>query len=580
MPKAIPYIRFSAAHQGDGSTVARQQDRIADWLSKNDDYFLLKETFHDLAVSGFSGKHLEDNQGFGRILQAIESGDIGSGDCILVEAIDRIGRLEPMEMFTHINKIVSNGVDIITLEDNQTFSHKTLNSGHGQLFTLVGKIQQAHEYSSRLSNRIRSAYLKKVERARNGQTDNIRRHTPFWLTTSGKLIPENTEVLRECIALYIKGYGHRKIILTLVEKHPILSNTHPSTLKRWFKNRALIGEWETSDGEVIPNVCEKAVDLETFYELQRLAKARARRPSPSESYELSGLCYCSNCGAPYHFRRKRHLKEIIIYANCSQYLKRGAHYCDNKPSWPYEVLKFIHDNTYSLHLALAAMDLQQSKDAKRLQLLIDEKGAIDDRLKKLIGVLEVAPDQEVLIVRLKELDGQQKQLSKEINYLEKVLSGEELNALDLASEPDYRGKLLRDEGGFQVYENNDPYLNSVNSDIDAIESDPIHLRSSLKRRGYAIELNQKTASIRDAYPRGEFTLIKRSTRHNCYLVRWYTPPFEILSAEDEETKYPIEEDERFFAMRRNCGVIAAASSYEELLETLESITEASVISKG
>ena len=143
------------------------------------------------------------------------------------------------------------------------------------------------------------------------------------------------------------------------------------------------------------------------------------------------------------------------------------------------------------------------------------------------------------------------------------------------SEPDYRGKLLSDEPGLQIYEDNDPYITGLNSDMDAIESDPVHLRSTLKKKGYTIELNQKTASIRDAYPRDEFTLIKRSTRHNCYLVRWYTPPFEVLSAYDDVTMDTTEAVEEYYAMRRNSGVITTANSYDELLEKLESIKGAS-----
>jgi len=39
--------------------------------------------------------------------------------------------------------------------------------------------------------------------------------------------------------------------------------------------------------------------------------------SKEASYELSGLCFCGECGAAFYYRRKRHKGDTIIYSNCS-----------------------------------------------------------------------------------------------------------------------------------------------------------------------------------------------------------------------------------------------------------------------
>ncbi|PTT99232.1 recombinase family protein, partial [Pseudomonas sp. HMWF031] len=89
MPYAIGYARFSSIKQGSGSSLERQQALIAKWLGENPEYKVYPKTFEDLGRSASKGDHLK--HGLGKLLQAIELKEIGDGDIILVEAIDRIG---------------------------------------------------------------------------------------------------------------------------------------------------------------------------------------------------------------------------------------------------------------------------------------------------------------------------------------------------------------------------------------------------------------------------------------------------------------------------------------------------------
>ena len=102
MPKAISYIRFSSKIQEKGDSLRRQQELINNWLKDNPDVTLSDLTFQDLGRSGYHGSHLKHQ--FGDMMDAIEANLIKSGDYILVEAIDRIGRLE---MLTALNIITS-----------------------------------------------------------------------------------------------------------------------------------------------------------------------------------------------------------------------------------------------------------------------------------------------------------------------------------------------------------------------------------------------------------------------------------------------------------------------------------------
>ncbi len=118
-------------------------------VDRTSDVELSGEAFEDLGLSGFKGNHLD--HAFGRLLIAIERKKIVSGDYILIEAVDRMGRLEPMDMLVLLQKIVKAGVNIVTLDDNTEYNVDSLNGGLLQL--LIGKFQQANQYSKNLSRR-------------------------------------------------------------------------------------------------------------------------------------------------------------------------------------------------------------------------------------------------------------------------------------------------------------------------------------------------------------------------------------------------------------------------------------------
>ena len=132
---------------------------------------------------------------------------------ILVEAVDRIGRLEPLEMLPLFSRIVKAGVSVITLEDGHVYDRSSVNET--SLFLLVAKIQQAHEYSNRLSRRINASYTARREKAKAGL--GIKRETPVWLTTDGQLVPHVAPHIAQAFQDYADGLGERRICRKLRE---------------------------------------------------------------------------------------------------------------------------------------------------------------------------------------------------------------------------------------------------------------------------------------------------------------------------------------------------------------------------
>ena len=498
-------MRFSASHQGRGSTLDRQQYLIDQWLSSHPTVKKSNLSATDKGKSGFKGDHLK--HGLGNILNAIDQGRIQKGDYILVEAMDRIGRLEPLDMVTLIQKIVAKGVIIVTLEDRNEYTLNSLNDSLGSLFILVGKVQQAHEYSKNLSRRITAAYEKKRSNARQGLPINL--NTPFWLNSSGRLIPENAEIVRKCINLYLKGYGTRKAILSLIDEYPKIRSVHPTTLKRWFTNRSLIGDW-SNKGDPIPDVFEPLVEPSVFYQLQNELKRRTKNMSPEETYDLSGLVVCDNCGSRFHFRRKKHSDYVIVYANCSTYLKRGAAFCDNNKTWPYEVLHAIYESTYWEKLSNLASNQYSNKEEEKLSTLQAQLKEVNERIDQLLEILISLPNQQNTKDKILIQDETKSTLEKKISSIERYLSSDE--NYDLGINPE-----------------------RLNDLYDELDADPIYRRDILKKAGYQLKARKDQISV-DAGPAGSetFTLVKRSTKHKCYFVEAYTPSHTLIEVSSEE----------------------------------------------
>jgi DNA invertase Pin-like site-specific DNA recombinase len=489
MPKAISYIRFSASHQGKGSTVERQSAYINEWLDNHPQIKLSSISAKDEGKSGYKGEHL--NHGLGKILKAIKSGEIKKGDYVLVEAIDRIGRLKSMDMISLINDIVSHGVSIITLEDSTEYSLATLNENASALFILIGKIQQAHNYSKSLSNRLSAAYKRKRDKAKNGEGISI--NTPIWLTTKGKIIPDKGEIIKLCINLYLQGYSANLILKELSIKHPEFYKPNPETFKKWFRHKALIGVWENL-GDPIEGVFEPLIDKETFYKLQRELDRRYKQMSPPSVYELSGLVSCELCSAKFYFRTKKHKNYTIIYANCSNYLKNGKSACTNNKTWPYEILKVILGRTINQRLFASVKETLSSKHTDKLVALQEELKDENSKEEKCLDLLMTLNESTAIKGRIAAIHTKQKRLRVQIREVEDQLSSS--NEDEKYAEDDL----------IALFE-------------ETLDS-PRLKQKILLASGYQISINDNLASI---YSKGAgismtFKLVQRSTRFNCYIV--------------------------------------------------------------
>jgi DNA invertase Pin-like site-specific DNA recombinase len=325
---------------------------VGKWLMANPDYQLSDLRFRDLGKSGFSGAHLEN--AFGRLLAAVETGAIPPGSKILIEAIDRAGRLEPMEMLPLLSRIVNVGVDIVTLDDGITYNRESVNSH--QLFLLVAKVQQAYQYSDSLSRRIRSAYVAKRAKAAAGE--GVRRRTPIWITKEGTLDEVIAPFVAQVFEDYAAGIGERRILKRLKGQHPAFETLSPSTYHRWLRNPIAVGRWNDIE-DVYPPVVSK----ELWYRVQKKLTGGKMPRSASSKYHLSGIVKCALCGKNYCVGgQKRALTMLCITRHKYGDGELG---CPNSKSIPYMVLSFISHRTSSSALQRAMSEQSLTANEKR-----------------------------------------------------------------------------------------------------------------------------------------------------------------------------------------------------------------------
>lgn len=400
MPTAYSYIRFSSEKQKHGASRERQQDMVARWKSEHPEYVVSENTYEDLGISGWSGAHLDN--AFGRLLAAIEKGAIKPGDMILVEAIDRAGRMNPDKMLNILTSITSAGVALTSLDDGAVYSSDPTKSNN--LFLLVAKVQQAWSYSDALSRRVKDAYQRKRDRAAQGLT--TKRRTPAWLTTDGQLIPEVARFVVQAFEDFAAGLGERRIHRRIYE-HPEcpeqLKNLSPGTVKKWFNNRTALGYW----GET-PNVYPAVVSGELFYLVQRcMADKYKPRPSGSRNI-LVGLVKCARCGSNLIKQDTKVSPPTFI---CVRYIRLGKKGCDNNRSIPYSVLDHIRAET-TFEAMQRVQQLHRMTNTERRLIVIggelDELGRQRDNAVSLAikygETPKLAEELEKLTTNIKQLE--------------------------------------------------------------------------------------------------------------------------------------------------------------------------------
>ena len=92
--RAYSYTRFSSPEQAAGDSLRRQLDAARAYADKHD--LDLDTELHDAGVSAYAGKNVTEGA-LGSFMNRVDAGDIPAGSVLLVEALDRLSRMAPLD---------------------------------------------------------------------------------------------------------------------------------------------------------------------------------------------------------------------------------------------------------------------------------------------------------------------------------------------------------------------------------------------------------------------------------------------------------------------------------------------------
>lgn len=307
--RAYSYARVSSGRQTTGSGLARQTDLAERWAERHGLQLDSSLQLSDAGKSAYKGKHL--GGALGRFLQLAQAGEIEPGSILLVEAIDRLSRLEPIDGLQDvIFALVRAGIRLVTLEDGQEYSRELFSEDQSKLLFLVVKISESFKYSQRLSTRVGAAHLKREADLQAGKPRSTG-SLPFWITRTPEgplVLNEGAEIVREIYRLSEQGKGGHQIARSLNEAGQLTSKGmtwSAMNVNRLFSKPSVCGDL-VFRGKTYPSFYPPAVTREQYEAAtHRRAQNPGRRGGFASADQMhwigQGITFCAECGSAIGF---------------------------------------------------------------------------------------------------------------------------------------------------------------------------------------------------------------------------------------------------------------------------------------
>ena len=216
-PQVFSYLRFSSDKQAEGDSIERQREltsREADRLGLSSPIEI-----RDEALSAWSGANLATGE-LARFADRVRSGEVVPNSILIVEKMDRLSRIEPMDAFAWVVEMTNHGLRIVTAMDHAIYDRDAFRSPAmiGKVVQLLAQQQGAHDYSNTISTRVKGAIKRKRKEVSEGKRKLISAHLPGWLTAEGDgdqrqavVIPERAATVVLIYQLAADGLGARGI---------------------------------------------------------------------------------------------------------------------------------------------------------------------------------------------------------------------------------------------------------------------------------------------------------------------------------------------------------------------------------
>jgi hypothetical protein len=343
-PLVIAYSRFSTAGQADGISEERQGELAAAYCAKHG--LTLDNTLTDRGLSGFHGAHLSEKAALGAFLKGVETGAIPPGSMMILESLDRLSRLPPVEAIHLLTGILLADITVVTTMNERKYTADS----SVELFEVLGLQSANHGTSAEKGRRMVISHA-----ARRGTHSAI---MPSWIKKHREIL--STEIAGRPDAKRTRAVitgieiDHEKAapVIRMMDdvqhmgvnqcaknlnrdglKRPTGKAWTASAIRQLVRSRTVLGEqaicrWDGKNqietGEFVKDAYPAIVTHGTWFRANAAIDQRQRgvvrsRHSSSGFPNLFGkIARCAKCGGSMTIRDKaRADKSHFKYLGCS-----------------------------------------------------------------------------------------------------------------------------------------------------------------------------------------------------------------------------------------------------------------------
>lgn len=365
---AIVYVRWSTKDQSKGDSEARQMSLA---IRAAEGRWKIVETLIETGKSAYHGR----NRALGGKLREIEDraarGEL-AGKVLIVEAMDRLSRQEPLESVTLLSTLAKQGLTICESSTGTIYDASSISDHWAHLLIAFARAGEAHDSSRIKSQRITSAWRATQEQlqTRDGKADP--RLCPSWIEVvdgAYRVVETRAAVIRRMFDMAATGHGLRPIAAMANEDRASsgwpAAEWHIRSVTNLLHGRRVLGEYtpqmRTEDGKRA-TVGEPVALYPPIVTLNQWARAQAGLKQRASSGGprgkainlLSQLCRCTYrnegenqpCGARLSYRgQKRGPNQLT----CSRFARGGGCRCNSNYRYD-DLLNGILDNVLTIAL--------------------------------------------------------------------------------------------------------------------------------------------------------------------------------------------------------------------------------------
>jgi DNA invertase Pin-like site-specific DNA recombinase len=428
MTLAYSYVRFSSKRQEKGQSERRQLE-IFEATCVRFKLTPAPEHFSDRGISAFRGKNFQKGA-LGNFLQLVKDSIIGKDSVLVVESLDRLSRLEPLDALDVFKAIINAGVSIIA--DNQLYSRESMKRDAGLLYLMVGVFHRSHDESKWKSQRLLDV---NANRRNNLKKSPFNKRCPSWIFWNEKsnrfeLDPKKSAILKDAIKMAIDGMGSYSIVRQFNIKN-IPGLGYNCKLKGWdhtsllgiLKSKTLIGEYQPKkiidgkripEGEPVKNYYPALISEADFYALQNMIGKRKIAEGTRETVGIAnlfaGVLKSGHDGSTIRLLAKGHTvltrQQMISAASIEG---TGEFWNKSFPYQPFEdaFLQWVSEIDFSKVFA--------RPESHRLEEIQGRLGEIRERLATLGGLLVTskAATLKTIAASIERLEAEETELVKQ-----------------------------------------------------------------------------------------------------------------------------------------------------------------------